>query len=318
MKKQKKLLVVLALLCMILLPVFTVKADQTPLKMVVSEVKNLPNVYWFSKFTTSDATIASVDTSGNVTANAVGTAVISQTTLSGKEEYIVTVTDVVDIVVTMGQSNMCGSGGDLALAPEVKEGGLVYANGVVSPLNRQGTLIPSFVNSYYAKTNVPVITIQTAIGGSGSKEWIKAGLANGAAGQLTSLKKYLSKYPVKVRHIYMLWFQGETDAKQGISKTVYMKNMQKIYKKMHGAGVEKCLIIQIGKYRNDKYPTSTIIDAQKTLCKKNKKKFAMVSTVTASLSKKSGSYADNVHFNQKSLNKIGAQAGKKAGALAQK
>jgi len=212
---------------------------------------------------------------------------------------------------------MCGSGGNAKDAPAALDGSLQYYNKSIRPLQKQGTLLPSFANQYYKKTKTPVVIIQTAVGGSSSQEWIKGELLGKATSDVKKCKNYLKKYKVKVRNIYMLWFQGETDAKNGVAKSAYMSNMKKIFKKMKRVGTKKCMVIQVGQYLNGKYPADLIISAQKTLCKKDKN-FEMVSTVTSSLSGKAKWYSDNVHFNQSALNKIGSQAGKNAAKIAKK
>lgn len=317
MKRQKGWLPILVLMAMVLLPATAVRAENIAMKMIVGEERKLPNTYWFSKFSTSDGSIASVDENGVVTAKKVGTAVIKQSTLNVPNVYIIQITDEADIVVAMGQSNMCGSGGSIAESPVVSEGVLQYQGGVIEPLKRQGSLLPSFGNSFYRQTKKPVILVQTARGGSSSVAWLRDGLVQDSVKQLQALKKKLEKHKVKIGHVYMIWMQGETDAKKGIDKATYMSNCRKIFKKMKSAGTQKFLMIQIGQYRNRKYNVDVIIDAQKTICKKNKD-FIMVSDITKKLSNDTKWYRDDVHFNQPALNKIGAEAGKKAGKLAKK
>lgn len=315
MKKRTGLFTLLLVILFVILPVRTVKAEEVTINLIAGEEAQLPDTFWFSKFSSSDPNVVTVDANGVVTAVGVGTAVVKQTTLTAPVEYRINVTNVVDIVVAMGQSNMCGSGGDILESPEVSGGVHWYQNNVLSPMKKQGTLLPAFGNAYYKQTGVPVIVIQTAVGGSSSKAWLRDGLISNSVKQLKNCKKHLAHNNVTVRHIYMLWFQGETDAKKGVGKTEYTNNLNKIFKKMKAEGTEKFLMIQIGQYKNRRYDVSTIISAQQQICKKNKK-FEMVSTVTKSLSKKDKWYKDNVHFNQKALNKIGTEAGKKAGKLA--
>lgn len=315
MKKKTGILTLLLLILFVILPVHTVKAEENTINLIAGEEAQLPNTFWFSKFSSSDPNVVTVDANGVVTAVHPGTTIVKQTTLTAPVEYQINVTNVVDIVVAMGQSNMCGSGGDILESPEVSGGVHWYQNNVLSPMKKQGTLLPAFGNAYYKQTGVPVIVIQTAVGGSSSKAWLRDGLITNSVKQLRNCKKHLAKYNVTVRHIYMLWFQGETDAKKGVGKTEYMNNLNKIFKKMKAEGTEKFLMIQIGQYRDRRYDVSTIISAQQKICKKNKN-FEMVSTSTKSLSKKTKWYKDNVHFNQKALNKIGTEAGKKAGKLA--
>lgn len=301
----------------IILPASKVQAGQIAVNLLVGEEKQLPDAYWYCEYASSDESIAVVDNDGMVKAKRVGEVVITQKTLNEPKEYHIQVTNEADIVVAMGQSNMCGSGGATLEAPDISKGVHTYLNGTFTTMKKQGTLLPAFGNNYYKTCKRPVIIIQTAVGGASSVAWLRDGLINNSVKQLKNCRKLMNKNHIKIKHIYMLWFQGETDAKKCLSKEEYISNLNRIFKKMKKAGAEKFLMIQVGQYRDRRYDMSIIIDAQKSICRKNKK-YVMVSNLTQSLSKNPGYYSDNVHYNQKALNKIGAQAGKKAGKLAKK
>ena len=316
MKKQIRFLLALIVMLGIAFPI-QAQAAVVKLTMVKGEEMQLPDAYWYSRYTSSDEKIVDVSSDGVVKAKHMGTATVMQTTLNDPIQYQIKVTDTVDIVVAMGQSNMCGSGGSTYYSPEVSGSVLQYQNNSLFQMKRQGTLLPAFGNAYVKKAKRPVIIIQTAVSGSSSIAWLRDGLITNSVAQLKKCKAFLKRHQVKVKHIYMLWYNGETDGKKGLSQLEYNNNLNAIYKKMAKAGTEKFLMIQVGQYRDRRYDMSVIIEAQKYICKKNKK-FVMVSNATKTLSGDAKWYSDNVHFNQLALNKIGEQAGKNAGKLARK
>lgn len=319
MKKLNKLLVLVAVFIFCILPAKNVYADVTKITMLSGETRQFPNAFWYCKYETSDERIATVNEAGVIEAKMPGEVTVKQHTLQGPVEYQVTVTNVpVDIVICMGQSNMCGSGGRAMESSDIKDGVYQYGRDQLFHMEKQGNLLPAFGNAFVKQTKRPVIMIQTAVGGSGTRAWIEDGLLKNSNTQLQKCRKMLAKNNIPVKNVYCLWYQGETDAKKAMDKQTYMKNVKKIFRSMKRAGAKKFLIIQIGEYRNRAYDISTIVNAQNTLAKKNKKEFVLVTNITAKLSADISNYTDNVHFNQNALNKIGESAGKKAGKLARK
>ena len=316
MKKSCFLLLVCVLCMLPAMPVKAVGAGSNQLTLVKGQTYQLPNASWFCKYYAADAKIVEVSESGELTAKRVGETLVSQTTLQGVIQYRVMVTDAVDVVVMMGQSNMVGSGGNVFESPDVNAMALQYSKGKLRNLSRQGTLIPAFANAYIKQTKTPLISIQTAVGGTSSSGWVGRGYTKDAQKELKSCLSYLKNKKVTVKHVYCLWLQGETDAQQGVTKDGYIANVRTIASRMKKAGSEKFLIIQVGRYRDNNIYMGDIVAAQKQLCKNYKKQFAMATTVTNTISNSKAYYADSVHFNQKALNKIGSSAGKFAGKLA--
>ena len=116
----------------------------------------------------------------------------------------------------------------------------------------------------------------------------------------------------------MVWYQGESDAAQGLEGWQYNNRMKKIYTKMKKVGVEKVFMIRIGQNQAAIGQTDEIVKAQKKLCNTNKN-FIMASKSAYQFGLNPGTYHyDAIHINQTGLNKIGYESGKAAGKYAKK
>ncbi len=295
------------------------------------------------QFDTEDPSIVGINGYGQMRAVKAGTTRVSMIEGNVRSVYTVVVRDTVDIIVFAGQSNMAGAGGDSKVAPVPKKG-IAYEYNLVNEDDRKllplqepfgdgtnkanivngkftsgnGTLCASFANAYYKQTGIPLVGVPAAWGGTTTRHWLKDGMLTTTNKRLTSCKKFLKKKKIKVRHIYVLWYQGESDAQYQISAETNIKNMKKIFKKFKKNGVEKMFIIKIAQQVNVMGQNDYIQGAQEKLCK-NDKNFIMATRVPASLHKDIGTwYSDVVHINQKGLNKIGKDAGKTVGKYAKK
>ena len=294
-------------------------------------------------YESSDRDVVAVSNSGQMIGGKPGTCTVTQTCRNEKTVYTVKVNGEVDLIVFAGQSNMCGSGGNASTAPRPDYGtayefdtttktkqlilmkepfgeGTNRNNGLETNFqySTKGTLVSAFCINYYKQTKTPVVGVTAAWGGSSTNTWLKRGLVKETQSRLKKAKKYLKKNNIKIRHIYMVWYQGESDGEKNLSASTYMSRMKKIYKKMKSTGVEKVFMIRIA--HDAKHPgrNSTIMKAQKKLCAKNKN-FVLVSKKASSFVKSYGKYYyDSVHLNQKALNIVGYEAGKAAGKYVKK
>ncbi len=323
---------------------YTVNKVKDKIMMIPGEMRMVSTVIpGDSTFSSSNPKVALVSNSGQIIAKKAGTTKITHITGNVKNIYTVKVNDEVDLIVFAGQSNMCGSGGNAYEAPTPKYGtayefdlatgskktllmkepfgeGTNRTSGVgtMGYQKKSGTLVSAFCINYYKQTKVPVVGLSCAWGGSSTNTWLSRGLLNKTVKNVKTAKKQLKKNKVKVRHIYMVWYQGESDAMNQTSPSTYISRMKKIYKKMKTVGVEKVFVIRIGHYTNYPERNYTIMGAQDKLCAKNKN-FIMVSKSASKFIKNSGAYySDVIHINQKGLNKIGYEAGKAAGKYAKK
>ena len=286
-------------------------------------------------FSSKSPSVASVSGSGKVLGKKAGTAVI--VAKIGKKKYTckVTVSDTVDLLLFAGQSNMTGRG-DPALAPALTDGagyeckvvtnpnqlnpitepfGLGQDSGTMRDGNlRTGSLVTAFANEYFKQTQVPVIGVSATVVGSGRVSWSTIHYKE-AARRLNKAQKALQKKKLKIRHIYVVYMQGENDGFAGSTVKEYTDSLKLFYKNLSKkTDVEACLVIRIGKYTKQPSLYNNVLKAQTQLCKKDKN-FVLVSTKAATLPD-SNYQEDGLHITQQGLNIIGREAGKYAGKYA--
>lgn len=182
----------------------------------------------------------------------------------------------------------------------------------------KGSLVSAFCINYYKQTKIPVVGVSASWGGTSTNTWLNRGLVKETQRRVRLAKKYMKKKGIKIRHTYMVWYQGESDAAQGLEGWQYNNRMKKIYTKMKKVGVEKVFMIRIGQNQDAIGQTDEIVKAQKKLCNTNKN-FIMVSKSAYQFGLNPGTYHyDAIHINQTGLNKIGYESGKAAGKYAKK
>lgn len=243
-----------------------------------------------------------------------------------------------DLILFMGQSNMSGAGGNAAEAPKLIKGAGYEYRAITAPeelcalaepfgekehrkgylddrklIPRGGTLATAFVNAYYKETGERVVAV-SASRGSAQISSFNDKLVEDVVDRLENAKRVMTQQQVNIRHIYMVWFQGETDAYVGTEEEQYIGGMQKLLHTLQPYGVEKCFVIQIGnvKMGEETVDTAPMRRIQEKLCETDEN-FVLVSTLPVTLT--GAEYTeDGIHFTQKGLNLIGEDAGKTAGA----
>ncbi len=242
-----------------------------------------------------------------------------------------------DLILFMGQSNMSGAGGDATQAPNLTKGAGYEYRAVTQPeelcilsepfgekehkkgylddrglINRGGSLVTAFVNAYYTKTKERVVAV-SASRGSAQISSFNNYLVEDVIDRLENAKRVMTEHQVHIRHIYMVWFQGETDAYVHTSKDQYIGNMQKLLYTLQPYGVERCFVIQIGnvQMKGETVDTTLIQEAQESLCAEDEN-FVLVSRLPKEISE-SPYMEDGIHFTQEGLNLIGEDAGQGMG-----
>ena len=345
--------------CLFLLPVTTLRAEGLTLgttkKVLLAGETYVLKTNLGKKVTwkSSRPGVAAVARNGKIIAKKAGKAVITATAGKKSVSCTVTVKETVDVIVFAGQSNMTGNG-NAALAPDLREGAGYAYNPVtgkkaLAPLKEpfgrgqddsyfqntdyaNGSMVTAFVNSYYSQTKTPVIAVPAASVGTGSVSWAE-GRYQGVINRTNAAVKLAEKQGLTVRHVFLVWMQGENDAFARMSGDAHQKNLTTLYKKVsQKTDVEACLLITIPSYFNGSiqyFPTlnkridvgfdigeqyKVIQNAQKKLCRKNKN-FYLISTKASSLN---ASYLqkDGVHLTQEALNIVGMDAGINAGKIA--
>ena len=242
----------------------------------------------------------------------------------------------VDLIIFAGQSNMSGNGGNASLAPAVAVGhGYEYRptsspnalyplvepfgrneRGYISdmPIYQSGTLVSAFVNSYYAKTGVPVVAVPATHGGTESGFWASAATKADLLSRYNKAKTYLEKNNFKIRKKYLVFMQGENDAVKGIIAFDYKNNLTSAFQPLFANGLDQVFIITPGYADNGTYFYDDVVNAQIDLCNSNNM-FTLASSVLHSPTMNQY-LADSVHYNQLGLNLAGQTAGARAGAFA--
>lgn len=233
----------------------------------------------------------------------------------------------VDLVIFAGQSNMSGNGGDAKEAPAVPNGhgyefrndansmglypavepfGVTTSGFLADPAGiKLGSLVSSFMNTYYNRTGIPVMGISASVAGTSVNYWMEAPVQYDLTGRYEAAKNWCAANNVKIRHQYVVWLQGETDAIAGMSAGEYQDKLKKVFATVCSKGVEQVFIITIGKFRNLPGVYDTIVTAQKDLCAKDSH-FTLATDLLYNLPE--ASLVDDVHYNQAALNRVGAEA----------
>ena len=242
-----------------------------------------------------------------------------------------------DLILFMGQSNMSGAGGNAEEAPELIKGAGYEYRAITQPeelvvlaepfgaqehkegflddrglIERGGSLATAFVNAYYKETKERVVAV-SASRGSAQISSFNNYLVEDVIERLEGAKRTMMEQQVNIRHIYMVWFQGETDAYVETPEEKYIGEMQKLLNTLQPYGVEKCFVIQIGNVvmGDEIVDTTKMHEIQETLCETDEN-FVLVSTLPKELSEPPY-MEDQIHFTQQGLNLIGEDAGKAAG-----
>lgn len=246
-----------------------------------------------------------------------------------------------DLILFMGQSNMSGAGGNAKEAPELIKGAGYEYRAISQPeelcvlaepfgenenregylddrglIPRNGSLVTSFVNAYYEQTRERVVAV-SASRGSARISSFNDYLLEDVIQRLENAKRVMTEKKVNIRHIYMVWLQGETDAYLEIRKEEYIGEMQKMLFTLQPYGVEKCFVIQIGNGICDgvAFDCTEMQKTQEQLCETDEN-FVLVSTLGKSLSEPPY-MEDGIHFTQQALNILGEDAGTNAGKYVQ-
>lgn len=135
---------------------------------------------------------------------------------------------------------------------------------------RTGSPIPSFCEAYYAETKTPVVAVCAAVGGVGIADWSAGGVLEDAILRLEDAKNHLSTSGIyTLRHIFMVWCHGETDAANGVTSAAYQSGVASVIRAMTERGVEQCFLIASGSRTDDPARMLPIREAGQALCREN-------------------------------------------------
>lgn len=237
----------------------------------------------------------------------------------------------VDLVIFAGQSNMSGRGGDAKSAPgvpvdtgyefrigtcptglyPVTEPFGVFSNGYLCdlPILRGGSLVSSFMNSYYKATGVPVMGFSAARGGSSIGYWQTAPVQAELSQKFDTIKAWCSANHIFIRRKYVVWLQGETDGVARIEKQKYRDGLVNVFTPLFAKGLDQVFVITIGQYAGLPGTYDQVIQAEIELCASDPR-FSLGSDALRNLP---ATYlTDGCHYSQAALNIVGSQCGSAA------
>lgn len=263
---------------------------------------------------------------------------------------------VYDLILFAGQSNMAGRGITSEEHPEtyptVIEGAGYEFRAISDPTtlypiaepfgyaenksgglndrtNKTGGCTAAFVNAYYKNGSVPIIAVSASEGATDLQEWLQGygentGRLYDACSRFQDAVAYCAINDIPIRHKYVVWMQGETDAvniyNQEYTIADYAEYFESVQEAFLAAGAEKVLVIRIGKRGGtDGSDTGStmydnVIEKQTELCKKDTD-LVMICAVVAGMRAR-GYMKDQSHYYQVAYNEFGTYAGVNAALYA--
>lgn len=246
------------------------------------------------------------------------------------------ISDMVDIAVFAGQSNMSGRGSaaeavkcDIdagfeyravsapnALYPitepfglyEDKENGLTDRNADGST-KRSGSMVSAFVNEYYSQTGRQLVAVSASMGGTSSAEWRDKYIYD-AVQRLDDAKNFLEKNGINTGRVFVVWSQGETDGDNNVSAQAYTENTLSVFDEFIRHGAEHIFMVGTGHFNYIKYPGESGTDDRYAVIREAQRAICGSSDVTmaASFEGYIENMIDRYHYNQSAYNEVGTAA----------
>ena len=235
----------------------------------------------------------------------------------------------VDLIVFAGQSNMSGYGGNAEEAPEIQEGAGAEFRAVSDPerlytieepfgiyenteiMNdfylKRGSLVTSFVNTWYKETGTPVVAVSASKGGMASGYWASEAVCNEVITRFKTAKEWLEGNDYTVRNQFLVFLQGENDVIEGIPNEQYLTDINVFSTRMFVSGIDKFMMIRIGGEKGAHDAFKRIADLQTELCRTDPR-FVLVSTLLSGVG--DDHMTDRYHYDQGVLNLLGEDAGR--------
>ncbi len=255
--------------------------------------------------------------------------------VTGKEK-----SEVVDLVIFAGQSNMSGKSGQPQMAPGVSHGYEFRAvtdpenlyhiyepfginenveNGIDDTwtelqresmrLRKCGGMVSAFANAYYDASGVPVVAVSASEGATKISEWTAGGRLNDLLQRIASAKTYLQKSQhFDMRNVFLVWCQGESDGDAGTTQDDYLASLNDLREKLVVSGVvDFMLVIQTGENTEKEGAYDGIQQAQKLFCDQHTD-CEMISELAKTFLKEE-KMRDSYHYTQNGYNILGKDAG---------
>ena len=239
------------------------------------------------------------------------------------------------LMMFMGQSNMAGRGNAKEAPALVKGAGYEYravtapdclsvlkepfgenennGKGVTEPGMKTGSMVTAFVNACYKETDIPVVGVSCAKGGSSIAEWMPGtAYYTDAVEREKRCEKWLLSHDYRIRYKGMVWCQGCTDGDLHTAPGIYKAYTARfIHSYCWECGIGKCFLIQIGNHRDNRTLYVPIQRVQEELAEENKD-IILVSSLLKTFAD-CGLMKDEFHYRQEGYNLIGEDAGRNTG-----
>lgn len=243
----------------------------------------------------------------------------------------------IDLIAFMGQSNMagCGSASEAARVPlghgyefrAISDPSRLFPLtepfgrnenshfGIDEPGMKTVSLVSSFVNACYAKTQIPVVAVSAAKGGSSISEWMPGtALYGDAAYRLLLCEKWLQTHSIRICRRAMLWCQGCSDGDLHTDPDLYYRNTLTMLSSFRrDCNLSVVFLIRIGNHREQPELYAPIQRMQERLARDNPD-IVLVSRCLSSFAKR-GLMKDSFHYLQEGYNLAGEEAGSNAGSF---
>lgn len=177
--------------------------------------------------------------------------------------------------------------------------------GIFEPGMKTGSLVTSFVNTYFQNTGVPVLGLSSSKGGSVIANWQDHDdYLTDTITRLKSAQTFCEQHNITLRHQYLLWCQGESDGDHHTSADEYTKQFMQMYEKLKAVGIEHCFLIGIGAYNGtaDDICYDEIRNAQYSFAE-HRKDITVVSRLFETM-KARGLMKDSFHYYQAGYNEV--------------
>lgn len=246
-----------------------------------------------------------------------------------------------DLFLFAGQSNMAGRGITCPRFPETapavsSEAGAEFRaisdpdrlypvaepfgvlennpQGIYEPGRKTGSMVSSFINTYYSKTGIPVLGISASKGGSSILEWLPGTpYFQDLCERYQKCLAYTDSHGIAVRSRYLLWCQGETDGDHGMSGEEYIRHFSEFWTALKMFGMEHCYLIRIGHFNpyrtgpEAEFHDYTEIMAAQLSIAQNLPDVTLVSKKFETMLRR-GLMKDAFHYYQAAYNEVGEEA----------
>ena len=184
--------------------------------------------------------------------------------------------------------------------------------GISEPGVKSGSMVTAFVNAYYQNNGrVPVVAISASRAASSIDQWQPGGnFLRDVFKRLDDCQNFLHMNTnLQIRHIYLIWCQGETDADYHMQEEEYHEKLSVMMDAFMEKGVEKMFMVRIGQYKgqDDLNRYHEMIKAQTNIAQ-NDDRVVLVSCLLAGF-RDQGLMKDQFHYYQAGYNMVGTDAG---------